>query len=148
MHVSVKTIVSVCIAVMVASILLAFAAGGGPGGFLSLFEDARTVDFIPDDGVYKDSPGMDFLSARGKPVIKAKNNKARAGEPRPASDFVESVTDADGADLAGALKAGGGQVDSAGVFRADAPGNYIVTLSVTDSYGVKAVKSICIAVEY
>lgn len=148
MHLPVKTIMGICTAVLVVGCLLVYVLGSGPGGFLYSFQDAGPVDSSPEDGVYKDAPGMEFLAAREKPHIKTKDQKVGLNESHPAASFVESATDTDGNDLMDRLKVKGDQLDSDGVFLADTLGTYIVTFTVTDDYGIRAEKNIRVIVEH
>lgn len=147
MNLTVKAVIGVCVSAIVVGILLVFLTGEGAGGFFSLFQEVRTERFLPEDGVYQDNAGMDYMEARKAPVIETKDQKVKIRQEYPAAGFVERVTDADGEDITDRLRAEGAQLDEAGAFQAAEPGVYAITYTVTDRHGVKAQRKIRVAAE-
>lgn len=143
MNASVKIIVGVVAAAIISGILLAFFMGPFKGTLASVQPDS----YKPEDNIYKDMQAVEELQNRPRPVIKARNGAVLVGQAVDVMDYLDSITDADGADLTGQVKIKGDSLwgDSA-TFHSLTPGVYHITYSVTDSHGLTAKKSIAILV--
>lgn len=143
MNASVKIIIGVVTASILTGILLAYFMGP----FMEKLRTQEPEGYRPEDGVYRDSQAVESLLERNRPVIKAKNGIVFTGQAVNAVDFLESITDADGADIKSQVKIRGDQVEAgSGMFCSGQTGIYFITYFVTDSHGLTAEKRITILV--
>lgn len=143
MNASVKIIIGVVVTSILTGIILIYLMGT----FMNELGTQKPEGYQEKEGGFQDRQAMGNLIARKRPVICARNATAFTGQSIQAVDFLESITDADGADIKAQVKIQGEQVDDAGsIFCVKQPGIYFITYSVSDSYGLTAKRRITILV--